>query len=96
MALKSLRQQKNQTAARRIDDYPEPTIDPAHEREVQDWVTQGLNQLPAEQRLTLELAYHMRYPLQEIAVITDSRVGSIRAHIFYARGTSPELSLIHI
>jgi len=84
-ALKSLRQQKNHSDARSIDDYPEQAIDPAPDAEIADWLTQGLNQLPPEQRLTLELAYHMGYSLEEIAVITDSPVGTIKARMFYAR-----------
>jgi RNA polymerase sigma-70 factor, ECF subfamily len=84
-ALKSLRQQKHHTAVRCIDDYPEQTIDPAHDTEVRDWVAQGLNRLPPEQRLTLELAYHMGYSLEEIALITDAPVGTIKARMFYAR-----------
>jgi RNA polymerase sigma-70 factor (ECF subfamily) len=84
-ALKSLRQQKNHGATRSIDDYPEQAVDPAHDTEVQDWLTQGLNQLPLEQRLTLELAYHMGYSLEEIALITDCPVGTVKARMFYAR-----------
>src|ERR1700688_4513922 len=68
-ALKSLRRQKNHMAARSLDDYPEQTIDPTSEAEMQDWLTRGLNQLPIEQRLTLELAYHMGHSLEEIAAI---------------------------
>src|ERR1022692_2145837 len=46
VALKSLRQQKSHSATRSIDDYPELAIDPAYTAEVQDWLAQGLNQLP--------------------------------------------------
>src|ERR1700690_2993357 len=53
-ALKSVRRQKNHTAAQSLDDYPEQTVDPTFETEVQDWLKHGLNQLPVEQRLTLE------------------------------------------
>src|ERR1700674_5117552 len=37
-ALKSLRRQKNHTAARSLDEYPEQTIDPTFETEMQDWL----------------------------------------------------------
>src|SRR5271156_3428702 len=73
-ALKSLRRQKNHTAAVSLDEYPEQTTDPGLDAEVQDWLTQGLQQLSTEQRLTLELAYHMGYSLEEIAAITDAPV----------------------
>ncbi len=84
-ALKSLRRQKNHTAAQNLDDYPEQTIDPTCDTEVQDWLKQGLNQLPVEQRLTLELAYHMGHSLEEIAAITDCPVGTVKARMFHAR-----------
>jgi RNA polymerase sigma-70 factor (ECF subfamily) len=84
-ALKSLRRQKNHTAARSLDDYPEQTVDPTLETEVQDWLRRGLNQLPVEQRLTLELAYHMGHSLEEIAAITECPVGTVKARMFHAR-----------
>src|SRR5450631_4775734 len=84
-ALKSLRRQKNHTAARSLDDYPEQTVDPTFETEVQDWLKHGLERLPIEQRLTLELAYHMGHSLEEIAAITDCPVGTVKARMFHAR-----------
>jgi len=84
-ALKSLRRQKNHTGARSLDDYPEQTVDPMFETEVQDWLQHGLAQLPVEQRLTLELAYHMGHSLEEIAAITDCPVGTVKARMFHAR-----------
>src|SRR3984885_1569082 len=84
-ALKSFRRQKNHTAARSLDEYPEQTTDPTFETEVQDWLKHGLNQLPMEQRLTLELAYHMGHSLEEIAAITDCPVGTVKARMFHAR-----------
>ncbi|HWG71398.1 MAG TPA: sigma-70 family RNA polymerase sigma factor, partial [Steroidobacteraceae bacterium] len=84
-ALKSLRRQKNHAAARSLDEYPEQTVDPALETEVQDWLTRGLNRLPIEQRLTLELAYHMGHSLEEIAAITECPVGTVKARMFHAR-----------
>lgn len=84
-ALKSLRRQKNHTAARSLDDYPEYTTDPTMETEVQDWLAHGLNRLPLDQRLTLELAYHLGHSLEEIAAITDAPVGTVKARMFHAR-----------
>jgi RNA polymerase sigma-70 factor (ECF subfamily) len=85
-ALKSLRRQKNHDAAQNLDDCPPQTIDPFLETEVQDWLTHGLNRLPVEQRLTLELAYRMGYSMEEIAAITNSPVGTVKARMFHARG----------
>jgi RNA polymerase sigma-70 factor (ECF subfamily) len=84
-ALKSLRRQKHHTAARSLDEYPEQTTDPTFETEVKDWLKHGLNQLPVEQRLTLELAYHMGHSLEEIAAITECPVGTVKARMFHAR-----------
>jgi RNA polymerase sigma-70 factor (ECF subfamily) len=84
-ALKSVRRQKNHSAARSLDECPEQTTDPTFETEVQDWLKQGLSRLPVEQRLTLELAYHMGHSLEEIAAITECPVGTVKARMFHAR-----------
>jgi RNA polymerase sigma-70 factor, ECF subfamily len=82
-ALKSLRRQKNHAVARDVEEYPE--VDPVLETEMQDWVSRGLEQLPLEQRLTLELAYHMGHSLEEIAAITGAPVGTVKARMYHAR-----------
>jgi RNA polymerase sigma-70 factor (ECF subfamily) len=84
-ALKSFRRQKNHAVARSLEDYPEQTVDPTLEAEVNDWLQHGLNRLPIEQRLTLELAYQMGHSLEEIAAITDCPVGTVKARMFHAR-----------
>ncbi|MGO9932986.1 MAG: RNA polymerase sigma factor [Steroidobacteraceae bacterium] len=84
-ALKAFRRQKNQASAGSLDDYPEQTVDPTGETEVHDWLQQGLSRLPMDQRLTLELAYHMGHSLEEIAAITDCPVGTVKARMFHAR-----------
>jgi RNA polymerase sigma-70 factor (ECF subfamily) len=84
-ALKSLRRQKNHWDTQELGDDPPQTIDPVVATEVQDWLTHGLNRLPIEERLTLELAYHMGYSMEEIAAKTDSPVGTVKARMFRAR-----------
>ena len=84
-ALKSFRRQKNHTAAQSLEDYPEQTVDPTFDAELNDWLSHGLSRLPVEQRLTLELAYHMGHSLEEIAAITDCPVGTVKARMFHAR-----------
>jgi RNA polymerase sigma-70 factor (ECF subfamily) len=84
-ALKNIRRQKNHAAAARLDDCPEQSFDPTEGVEAEDWLGHGLGRLPAEQRLTLELAYHMGYSLEEIAAITDAPVGTVKARMFHAR-----------
>jgi len=58
---------------------------PADSGDTQDWIAHGLNLLPDEQRLTLELAYFMGYSCEEIATITESPVGTVKARMFHAR-----------
>jgi RNA polymerase sigma-70 factor, ECF subfamily len=84
-ALKSFRRQKNHAGARSLEDYPEQTVDPTSDAEVNDWLKHGLSRLPIEQRLTLELAYQMGHSLEEIAAITDCPVGTVKARMFHAR-----------
>src|ERR1700691_2349567 len=50
-ALKSFRRQKNHTAAQSLEDYPEQTVDPTFDTELNDWLNHGLSRLPMEQRL---------------------------------------------
>jgi RNA polymerase sigma-70 factor, ECF subfamily len=84
-ALKSIRRQQNHSAARSLEECPEQSVDPVLEAEIQDWVTHGLNRLPDEQRLALELACHMGHSSVEIAEITGAPIGTVRARIFHAR-----------
>ncbi|HZZ15821.1 MAG TPA: RNA polymerase sigma factor [Candidatus Sulfotelmatobacter sp.] len=84
-ALKSIRRQKNHSGARSLDESREQSIDPVLETEVQDWVMHGLNRLPDEQRLALELACHMGHSLMEIAEITGAPIGTVKARVFHAR-----------
>jgi RNA polymerase sigma-70 factor, ECF subfamily len=84
-ALKSLRRQKNHTAALSSEEHPGQITDPVLETEVQDWLTHGLKRLPFEQRLTLELAYQLGHSLEEIAAITGAPVGTVKARMFHAR-----------
>lgn len=84
-ALKSFRRQKNHAGASSLDACPEQSIDPTIETEIHDWLQQGLSRLPIEQRLTMELAYHMGHSLEEIAAITDCPVGTVKARMFHAR-----------
>jgi RNA polymerase sigma-70 factor (ECF subfamily) len=55
------------------------------ERELCQWVAQGLRHLPADQRLTLELAYALGHTCEEIAEIMGCAVGTVKARMFHAR-----------
>jgi len=84
-ALKSLRRVKRHTTAIDLEDAPEPSVDPAQDTELQDWVARALQELSEEQRLTLELAYHMGHSLEEIAAITAAPIGTVKARMYHAR-----------
>jgi RNA polymerase sigma-70 factor (ECF subfamily) len=85
IALKSLRRNDGLVRAQRFDSLPEPWVEPMIDAELRDWVVRGLSHLPIEQRLALELAYNMGHSIEEIAEMTDSPVGTVKARMFHAR-----------
>ena len=84
-ALKSLRRLKRHTTAINLEDAAEPSVNPGHDTELQDWVARALQGLSEEQRLTLELAYQMGHSLEEIAAITAAPIGTVKARMYHAR-----------
>jgi RNA polymerase sigma-70 factor (ECF subfamily) len=84
-ALKSIRRQKKHSVAQSLDDCAEQTVDPVLETELQDWLMHGLNRLPDEQRLALELACHTGHSVIEIAEITGAPIGTVKARMFLGR-----------
>lgn len=84
-ALKSVRRQRHHAAVGSLDECAEQWVDPSAGTDVQDWLARGLERLPLEQRLTLELAYHMGHSVEEIAAITDAPVGTVKARMYHAR-----------
>lgn len=57
----------------------------ADQRELRDWLRRGMALLPAEQRMTLELAYYLGQSCEEIAEVMDCAVGTVKARLFHAR-----------
>ncbi|HEY0799817.1 MAG TPA: sigma-70 family RNA polymerase sigma factor [Steroidobacteraceae bacterium] len=84
-ALKLIRRQKSHSAARSLDECQEQSVDPGLEAEVQDWLMHGLNRLSDEQRLAMQLAFHMGHSFTEIAEITGAPIGTVKARMFHAR-----------
>jgi RNA polymerase sigma-70 factor (ECF subfamily) len=86
-ALRALRDERQVTAAGRwlAAEVQADSDDSVAAADVQDWIAHGLSALPEEQRLTLELAYFMGHSCEEIAAITDSPVGTVKARMFHAR-----------
>lgn len=61
------------------------TTDPGAEQETRDWLDKGLQRLPADQRLTVELVYGQGHTMEETAAIMECPVGTAKARLFHAR-----------
>ena len=59
--------------------------EPHQETEQRDWILQGLQRLPPEQRTSIELAYYLGHSCEEIAQIMDCGVPTVKARMFHAR-----------
>jgi RNA polymerase sigma-70 factor, ECF subfamily len=53
--------------------------------EMQEWLAAALARLPLEQRLVLELAYHLGHSCEEIAAIMECPVNTVKTRMFHAR-----------
>ena len=59
--------------------------EPFGDNELSNWVASGLQLLPVEQRVTMELAYYLGHSLIEISCIMDCPVSTVKARMFHAR-----------
>lgn len=84
-ALKALRRDDPRGSIDNAGNLIEPSVDPTRDTELRDWVSHGLKHLPLEQRVVIELAYHMGHSVEEIASITDAPIGTVKARMFHAR-----------
>jgi RNA polymerase sigma-70 factor, ECF subfamily len=86
-ALKALDQLKRapSDSAMSPDDALLLAPDEVSESEVNEWILLGLQQLPNEQRLVLELAYDFGYSCEEIARIVDCPINTVKTRMFHAR-----------
>jgi RNA polymerase sigma-70 factor, ECF subfamily len=53
--------------------------------EQREWLSVALERLPSEQRLVLELAYHLGHSCEEIAEIMNCPVNTVKTRMFHAR-----------
>jgi RNA polymerase sigma-70 factor (ECF subfamily) len=86
VALKTLRDQDDpcwQTGEGDLETLLQ--TNPDTERETRDWLAKGLQKLPADQRLTVELVYGQGHTLEETAAIMECPVGTAKARLFHAR-----------
>jgi RNA polymerase sigma-70 factor (ECF subfamily) len=84
-ALKSIRSARCRLVLQDVDDRAEDRSDHAVESELKDWLKKGLNRLPLEQQLILQLAYGLGHSMEEISSITSLPVGTVKARMFLAR-----------
>jgi RNA polymerase sigma-70 factor, ECF subfamily len=86
-ALKALNQLKRAPSDSTVS--PEDALllapDEVGESEVNEWILLGLERLPNEQRLVLELAYDFGYSCEEIARIVDCPTNTVKTRMFHAR-----------
>jgi RNA polymerase sigma-70 factor, ECF subfamily len=82
-ALKTLRSRKAQQAPPQLAE--DLVSDPVQADNIATWVSQGLAQLPQEQRMTLELAYYMGHSCEEIGTIMQCPITTVKARLFHAR-----------
>jgi RNA polymerase sigma-70 factor (ECF subfamily) len=80
VALKSLRGHKRSLIA-----SEEPFTDPYRELEQQEWLAQGLRQLPDNQRLSLLLTYQLGHSIEQVASMTECSAGTVKSRMFHAR-----------
>jgi RNA polymerase sigma-70 factor, ECF subfamily len=61
------------------------TDEPAQRQELNEWVDMALQRLPLEQRMVIELAYHVGHSCEEIATIMQCPVNTVKTRMFHAR-----------
>jgi RNA polymerase sigma-70 factor, ECF subfamily len=84
--LKALRQHGSEPVDE--DSIPEdriPSHDPDEDRELRDWLGKGLDRLTVDQRVVIELVYGVGHTLDDVAVIMQCPVGTVKARLFHAR-----------
>jgi len=86
-ALKLLKSERSHHAAEQLDCLDRELMEdePAKAKEMQDWIAEGLRELPLEQRMAIELAYGMGYSLEEIADIMNCQITTVKARMYHAR-----------
>jgi RNA polymerase sigma-70 factor, ECF subfamily len=63
------------------EQFEEPWL----QAELREWLSVALGKLPHEQRIVLELAYHVGHSCEEIAKIVQCPVNTVKTRMFHAR-----------
>jgi RNA polymerase sigma-70 factor (ECF subfamily) len=90
LALKRLRQEHGRRSISLSVTDGSADHDPGHDsgagqREQREWIDNAMTALPPAQRLAIELAYFMGYSCEEISIITDCPVNTVKTRLFHAR-----------
>lgn len=85
--LKALRDLDVHGARRAVDLEDEALTAPDEfaQSELHEWLLRGLDKLPLEQRMVLEFAYDLGNSCEEIAVIMECPVNTVKTRLFHAR-----------
>ena len=87
-ALNALRRAKLRPVADEAFDEDSISVGSSEEDETnQQWLSQGLERLPVEQRMALELTYTLGHSCEEVAAILDCPVNTEMTRLFRARET---------
>jgi RNA polymerase sigma-70 factor (ECF subfamily) len=61
------------------------TEEPGQKEEINEWLDVALRHLPLEQRMVIELAYHVGHSCEEISSIMQCPVNTVKTRMFHAR-----------
>jgi RNA polymerase sigma-70 factor, ECF subfamily len=68
-----------------VAQLPNTAVDTGDQDTDREWLARALSELPIEQRSALELAYLYGHSCEEIAVIMDCPVNTVKSRMFQAR-----------
>ncbi|HTE41395.1 MAG TPA: sigma-70 family RNA polymerase sigma factor [Steroidobacteraceae bacterium] len=85
-ALKTLRSRRSKEwFIDLVAQLPTTSVDSREQDTNHDWLSHALGELPLEQRSALELAYLYGHSCEEIAVIMECPVNTVKSRMFQAR-----------
>ncbi len=76
---------RRQVRLARQTDWAGSAIDDGADLEVEDWVQNGLQALPAAQQLTMVLVFYVGLSYEEVATVTECPVNTVKTRMFHAR-----------
>jgi RNA polymerase sigma-70 factor (ECF subfamily) len=87
-ALNALRRAKIRPVADHAFDEDSVSVESTdNDENNQQWISMGLERLPVEQRMALELTYTLGHSCEEVAAILDCPVNTVKTRLFRARET---------